>query len=146
MSTMTIVWLVLAVAMAILEAVTVQLVSIWFTIGGIAACVTSLFTDNIIIQVVVFVAVSAIALAITRPIAKRMKQKKSEPTNADRFIGRNAVVLEEIDNEKAQGLVMVDGQKWTARSLDDAVIPKDAAVTVKAIEGVKLMVETSETS
>lgn len=146
MDTMTIVWLVLAIATAILEAITVQLVSIWFTIGGVAACITSLFTDNIIIQAVVFVAVTALALAITRPIAKKMKQKTAEPTNADRFIGKTALVLEEIDNEKAQGLVMVDGQKWTARSTGDEKIPQDASVTVKAIEGVKLMVEKIETT
>ena len=146
MDTMTIIWLVLAIAMAILEAVTVQLVSIWFTIGGVAACVTSLFTDNIIIQVAVFVVVSAIALAVTRPLVKKFKKKGSEPTNADRYIGKIAVVIEAIDNEKAQGLVKVDNQKWTARSVDDEKIPKDAVVTVKAIEGVKLMVEKNESS
>ncbi|MBQ3330207.1 MAG: NfeD family protein [Ruminococcus sp.] len=140
MNTMTIVWLVLAVATALLEAITVQLVSIWFTIGGIAACVTSLFTDNIMIQIAVFVGVSALALTITRPLVKKLKSRGSEPTNADRFIGKTALVLEEIDNEKAQGLVMVDGQKWTARSMNDEKIPKDTSVTVKTIEGVKLIV------
>lgn len=144
MSTMTIVWLALAVAMAILEAVTVQLVSIWFTIGGVAACITSLFTDNIIIQVAVFVCVTAIALAVTRPLVKKMKSRGAEATNADRYIGKTAVVTVTVDNEKAQGMVKVDNQKWTARSYTGEIIPEGAAVTVKAIEGVKLMVEKNE--
>lgn len=141
MDTMTIIWLVLAVAMAVLEAVTVQLVSIWFCIGGLAACITSLFTDNIIIQAAVFIAVSAIALAVTRPLVKKMKQKGAEATNADRYIGRTAVVITAIDNEKAQGMVKVDNQKWTARSVDGAPIPEGTSVTVAAIEGVKLIVK-----
>ena len=76
MSTMTIIWLVIAIVMGVLEACTVQLVSLWFAIGGVAACITSLFTDKLTIQLIVFVVVTAIALAVTRPIVKRMKQKR----------------------------------------------------------------------
>ena len=141
MSTMTIVWLALAIAMALLEAITVQLVSIWFTIGAIAACITSLFTDNIIIQVAVFVVVSAIALAVTRPLVKKLRKRKAEATNADRYIGKTAIVLTEIDNDKAQGMVKVDNEKWTARSVNGEPIEEGTAVTITAIEGVKLMVE-----
>lgn len=140
MSTMTIFWLIFAVVMGILEACTAQLVSIWFAIGGVAACITSLFTDSIIIQVVVFVAVSAIALAVTRPIVKRIKRRDVEPTNADRYIGKRATVLTAIDNDKAQGMVKVDNEKWTARSADGQPIPEGEGVTVTAIEGVKLIV------
>lgn len=144
MSNMTIFWLILAVVMGVLEACTVQLVSVWFAIGGAAACIASLFTDSIVIQVIVFVAVSAIALAATRPLVKKIKQKKTEATNADRFIGKKAVVLTEIDNDKPQGMVKVDNEKWTARSVSGEKIPQGASVTVTAIEGVKLMVEKSE--
>lgn len=140
METMTILWLVLAIVSAVVEAATVQLVSIWFAIGGAAACITSLFTDNIIIQAAVFVVVTAAALAVTRPIAKKIKEKAAQPTNADRYIGRTAIVLTAIDNDKAQGLVRVDNQKWTARSVSGELIPEGATVTVTAIEGVKLMV------
>ena len=141
MQTMTIVWLVLAVVMAVVEAITVQLVSIWFVAGAVAAYITSLITDNIIIQAIVFIVVTAVALIVTRPIVKRMKEKKPEATNADRYIGKTAVVVQPIDNEKAQGLVLVDNQKWTARSADGSPIPEGTKVTVAAIEGVKLIVE-----
>lgn len=145
MDNMTLVWLILAVVMAILEACTVQLVSVWFAIGGLAACITSLFTDSIIIEAVVFVAVSAIALAVTRPLVKKLKKKKAEPTNADRYIGKTAVVISAIDNENAQGMVKVDNEKWTARSDSGELIPKGTIVTVIAIEGVKLIVKTAVT-
>ena len=141
MDTMTIVWLVLAIVMAIVEACTVQLVSVWFAIGGAAACITSLITDNIIIQAAVFVGVSAVALAVTRPLVKKMRRRGSEPTNADRYIGKSAIVITAIDNENAEGMVKVDNQKWTARSETGEKLPEGARVTVTAIEGVKLIVK-----
>lgn len=141
MDKMTIIWLVLAVAMAVLEGITVQLVSIWFCIGAAAACITSLFTDSILIQAIVFIAVSAIAIAVTRPLVKKLRKKGAQPTNADRYIGKTAVVISAINNEKAEGMVKVDNEKWTARSVSGELIEEGTSVTVKAIEGVKLMVE-----
>ena len=141
MDKMTIFWLILAVVMAVVEGMTVQLVSIWFCIGGVAACITSLFTDSIIIQIIVFVAVSALALVVTRPLVKKLKKRGTEPTNADRYVGKSAVVIKAINNEKAQGMVKVDNQTWTARSADDMPIEAGKQVTVIAIEGVKLIVK-----
>lgn len=143
MSTMTIIWLVIAVVMGVTEACTVQLVSVWFAIGSAAACITSLFTDQIYIQVIVFVAVTAIALAVTRPLVKKLKKKRPEATNADRYIGKHAVVVEAIDNDHAKGLVKVDNEKWTARSADGQPIEIGDRVVVTAIEGVKLIVNKS---
>lgn len=141
MSTMTIIWLVIAVVMGVTEACTVQLVSVWFAIGSAAACITSLFTDQIYIQVIVFVVVTAIALAVTRPLVKKLKKKRPEATNADRYIGKSAVVVETIDNDHAKGLVKVDNEKWTARSVDGQLLEPGDRVVVTAIEGVKLIVD-----
>lgn len=140
MDKMTIIWLAVAVVMALLEAGTVQLVSVWFALGAVAACITSIFTDNLIIQIVVFVAVTVVALAVTRPLVKKIRRRGSEPTNADRYIGKTGIVVTEIDNDKAHGMVKVDNEKWTARSADGSIIPEGEAVTVTAIQGVKLIV------
>lgn len=141
MSQVTIIWLVAAVVMAIIEASTVQLVSIWFAIGAVAGCITSLFTESIPIQLIVFAAVSALALIVTRPLVKRIKVKRAEATNADRYIGKTGVVIDTIDNAAAKGLVKVGNTTWSARSLDGKPIEKGASVIVAAIEGVKLMVK-----
>lgn len=140
MDDMIIVWLVIAVFMAVIEASTVQMVSIWFALGALAACIAALFSASSATQIVVFVAVSGLALIITRPLVKRIKVKKSEATNADRYIGQQGVVIDPIDNEKAKGLVKVGTTIWSARSLDGEPIEKDAQITVCAIEGVKLIV------
>ena len=144
MSGMTIFWLIFTVVTAVLEGLTVQLVSVWFAIGGLAACITSLFTDSVPIQAVVFVVVTAIALVVTRPLVKKIRKKKAEPTNADRYIGKTAVVVTAIDNQNAEGMVKVDNQKWTARSESGEHIPEGATVTVTAIEGVKLIVSINK--
>ena len=140
METMTVVWLALAIVMAVAEAATVQLVSIWFVVGAVAACVTSLITDNLIIQIIVFVAVTTAALLITRPLVKKMKEKAPEPTNSDRCIGKEGTVITKIDNSSAVGQVRVGSSVWSARSEDNSVIAEDTRVTVTAIEGVKLIV------
>ena len=141
MDSRTLFWLIFAIAMAVLEGVTVQLVSVWFAVGGLAACVASLFTDSLIIEVIVFVVVSAIALAVTRPLVKKLKQRGAQPTNADRFVGKTGVVITAVDNSIPQGMVKVDNEKWTARSVSGEPIEEGATVIVTAIEGVKLMVE-----
>lgn len=141
MDTMTIIWLGVAVVMAVVEAATTQLVSIWFAIGAVAACITSLVTGMIWVQVIVFVAVSAAALLATRPLAKRLKEKKVEHTNSDRLIGMEGVIITAVDNDTAAGQARVSSSVWTARSADGKPIPEGTKVTVTAIEGVKLIVK-----
>lgn len=141
---MSIFWLVLAVVMGVIEATTVQLVSIWFAVGAVGGCITSLITDNIWIQITVAVVVTLITLVATRPFAKRVINTKKTHTNSDRNIGKTGVVIMDIDNIESTGQVKVDSSVWSAKSVDDSVIKKDSKVIVKKIEGAKLVVELSE--
>ncbi|MDO4154201.1 MAG: NfeD family protein [Clostridia bacterium] len=137
---LTVIWIVLLVLFLILEAATVQLVSAWFALGALCALLANLCGVGVVWQVVLFLVVSAICLIATRPLVKKMTATKIQKTNADRCIGAEAVVLEEINNLKSTGLVKAMGNTWTARSEDGSVIPKDAVVIVRKMEGVKLIV------
>lgn len=137
---LTVIWIVLLVLFLILEAATVQLVSAWFALGALCALLANLGGVGVIWQIVLFLVVSAICLIATRPLVKKMTATKIQKTNADRCIGAEAVVLEEINNLKSTGLVKAMGNTWTARSEDGSVIPKDAVVIVRKMEGVKLIV------
>ena len=128
---MYIVWICAAVLFGIFESLTAQLVSIWFVIGAVAALVSSLAGAEFYVQIIVFIAVSVLMLLITRPLVKKKLIVKSEPTNADRCIGKTATVTEE----------KVDGQIWTARSINSSIIKKGTNVTVEKIDGVKLIVK-----
>ena len=129
----SVIWLVLLVAFAVAEALTVGLVSVWFAAGALAALLSTFFTANIWWQITIF-------LAVIRPLARKYVLPQVVPTNADRVIGRDAVVTEAIDNLTGSGAVVVSGVAWTARSEDGHPIPEGTAVVVKRIEGVKLFV------
>lgn len=134
------VWLVLLILFAIVEGVTVGLVSVWFAAGALVALLSTFFTANVWLQIVLFLVTSVLAMAVLRPLARRYVLPTVIPTNADRVIGREAVVTEDVDNLTEKGAVVVFGVAWTARSADGAPIPKGTTVTVERMEGVKLFV------
>ena len=136
-------WVVALVVFLIVEAVTAGLVSIWFVFGSLVALICAALGAAIWLQIFWFVIVSVATFVLTRPLVKRYVDSRSVATNADRNIGRTAVVTERIDNLAATGAVQLAGVVWTARSTDDAVaIEPGTHVTVRAIEGVKLIVES----
>ena len=92
----------------------------------------------------IIVAVSAAALAVTRPLVRRYTAGKAVPTNLDRVLGDSGKVTETIDNENSTGAVYVDGKTWTARSDDGSVIPAGTVVEILRMEGVKLFVKKME--
>ena len=105
-------WLALIVVLAIIEMSTVSLVSIWFVLSGLLAMIASLFTDNITLQVAIFVIFGLLFMLLTKKIVKKAVPKKVK-TNLDRIIGMEGVVTEKI-TAKTPGEVKVDGKKWTA--------------------------------
>lgn len=134
-------WVSAIVVFVIVEAVTAGLASIWFAIGAVAGLITDLMGGPVWLQVVWFVVISVVTLLLTRPLAQKYVNGSTQPTNADRLIGRVGIVTEDIDNVAAAGAVKIDGQVWTARSLQDGVIPAGARVIAREISGVKLIVE-----
>lgn len=135
---MVIGWFIAFVVLLIIELVTVNLVTIWFAIGAVAAIITTIFTDSILIQCIAFVVVSVISLLITKPLMKKFKKFEVEPTNSDRVIGKVGDVTKKIDKNK-YGEVKVYGNTWTASSKQ--VINVGERVKVLSIDGVKLIVE-----
>lgn len=140
MSYMPFLWFAVIILAGALEAVTTQLVSIWFVVGGIAALIANLLGAPLPVQFLIFAAASAVALIVTRPFVKRVLNIKRVGTNADRYIGKIGIVTVEIDNENGHGQVNVLGSIWTARSADSTVIPVGERVNVELIDGVKLLV------
>ena len=139
---MTVVWLVAMIVLLVIEGVVPGLISIWFALGALAALVSALLHAPLWLQIVWFLAVSIAALALTRPLAKKYINAKTQPTNADMLIGKECVVRESIDNVLGAGAVSVDGKVWTARTEDPNI--KGAVgqtMTVVRIEGVKLIVK-----
>ena len=140
---MTFLWIGAIIVFGVVEALTAGLVSIWFVPGAVAGLIAAMAGLGILSQLVLFLAVSAAALAATRPLVKKLSAGRAVPTNADRVLGRTARVTETIDNDSAAGAVYVDGKTWTARSADGTVLPAGSRVEVRRMEGVKLIVEAA---
>ena len=131
-------WLIIIIILIILEAVTVDLVTIWYIASALVSLVLSLFIDSFFIQFLVFVLLGTLLLITTRKQLVRIIGKKDEKTNLDRVVGMRGIVTEDISKNK-MGAVKVDGKEWTAVS--NKRINKDSVVNVLSIDGVKLKVE-----
>lgn len=141
---MEVLWLVLLIVFAVLEASTVSLVSLWFMGGALTALIAALCGAEIWLQIILFFVVSIALLLCLRPLSKKLLKKRKVATNADSNIGKTAVVTETIDNLRGTGAVKISGVEWSARSVDDSVLEKDAVVRILRIEGVKVCVERAE--
>ena len=135
------VWLISFLILLFIEVITINLVTIWFALGSLAALITTILTDNVNIQVIVFIVVSAVSLIITKPLVAKLRKRKITPTNLDRVIGKEGVVIKDI-SKNSYGEVKVGGSVWTATSTKN--IKKDSQVKVLKIDGVKLVVEKIE--
>ena len=138
---MTAVWGIAIVAFLVVEGMTTGLVSIWFAVGALAALLSSLFGAPVWLQLVWFIVISIAALFVTRPLARKYLNSKTQATNADMYVGKECLVLETIDNVAGTGAVKVAGKVWTARSADGGIIPEGARTEAIRIEGVKLIVK-----
>lgn len=139
---MTVTWLVLLVVLVVIELITMGLTTIWFAGGALVATVASAFGAPIWLQVLLFLIVSGVLLYFTRPIAVKYFNKDRVRTNAESLVGRQAIVISEIDNLQGIGQVSVGGMEWSARTTkDEESLPVGAVATVVAINGVKLIVE-----
>lgn len=139
-----IIWLVILAVCLIAEIATLGLVTIWFAGGALVAFFVALVTDSLLIQMIVFFAVSLLLLFFTRPIAARFYNNKRTKTNVESLVGEYCKVTEEIDNFNGTGTVFLNGLEWTARSKSEEVIPLDTRVKVCAVDGVKVIVEKAE--
>jgi len=137
-------WLAAIIVFLVVEALVPGLVSLWFAFGALGAFVSALLHAPMWLQIVWFLVLSILSLCLTRPLAKKYVNGKTQPTNADMVIGRECIVNEEINNLLATGAVTVSGKVWTARSEDDdIIIPAGETVVAVRIEGVKLIVRIS---
>ena len=140
----TILWLGLVVLFLAVEAATVTMVSLWFAGGALAALAVSVLGGGYLVQAAVFLVVSAVLLALLRPIARRLFTPKLTKTNVDSVIGTQGYVTADIDNIAATGTVKLGAMEWTARSVSGEKISTGTLVKVEKIEGVKAFVTPVE--
>ena len=135
------IWFALIFVFLIIEAITLNLVTIWFAFGSICAYITSYFTENIIIQLIVFVITSSVSLLLTKPLVEKYFKKNKVSTNFDRIIGQIGIVTKTIKKHEG-GRVKIDGKDWMA--ISDKEIKNGSEVEILKIEGAKIIVRKKE--
>lgn len=134
-------WLILLIVFIGIELATLGLTTIWFAGGTLVAILAAVLNLPLAVQVVLFLVVSLVLLFFTRPVAVKYFNKDRVKTNVESLVGRQAIVVSEIDNLQGIGQVTVGGMEWSARSADDHVkLSAGAVANVVAINGVKLIV------
>ena len=135
------VWLIALVTFIVIEIATMGLTTIWFAGGALIALILALLNVSFYVQSGVFLVISIVLLVSTRPLAMKFFNQKRVKTNIDSIIGKQAIVVAEIDNLKEEGQVILNGMEWSARSYEDGkIIPAGAVVEVKEVRGVKVIV------
>ncbi len=138
----TIFWLVALVLFILIEIATMGLTTIWFAGGALLAVIASALGLPLVVQIVLFFAVSFVLLYFTRPMAVKYFNKDRVKTNAESLVGRQAIVISEIDNLQGIGQVTVGGMEWSARTAEAGIrLDVGSVVNIIAINGVKLIVE-----
>ena len=135
-------WLCIVIFLSFVEAVTINLTTIWFVVSAIVSLFVSLYCNNFTVQFTLFAVIGLLLLTFTKPLMKKyIKNGKKVSTNLDRVIGMKGVVTSDID-ENTIGEVKIDGKRWSA--ISNMKISKGEIVIAKKIEGVKLVVEKKE--
>lgn len=141
----TMYWLLIFIVLLVIEIGTMGLTTIWFAGGALAAFIMGIIGFGTGVQIAVFSIVSIVLLVSTRPIAMKYFNKERKKTNAESLIGKQALVLEEVDTLHNKGVVEVNGQEWSAKTEEPSgVIAKNTVVTIEGIQGVKLIIKEKE--
>ena len=139
---MTMFWLIVLVVLVVIELLTMGLTTIWFAGGALIATIAAVLGAPMVVQVILFLVVSGVLIIFTRPLAVKYFNKDRVRTNAESLVGRQAIVISEIDNLQGIGQVNVGGMEWSARTRIDGVrLLFGTVITVQGINGVKLIVE-----
>ena len=133
-------WGVIFVISLIAEIASMQLISIWFTVGSVGAFIAAMKGVGFPGQLGIFVAISLVLLLVTRPLLAKLRVNTEPRTNADKNIGETAVIIEEVDPALGTGRARIGGVDWIAVSESGGNIPAETVVMVTRVDGAKLVV------
>ncbi len=134
-----IMWLAVGVLFLIVELLTTALVSIWFVPSAIITCLLSFVVDSLLIQVAIFVVLSAVFMVVCRKIYnKHIKKPVDDVDQNENLLGKTATVTE--NTNAITGRILVGDVYWKAVSENGDIIPKGETVKIKSVNGTTLVI------
>jgi membrane protein implicated in regulation of membrane protease activity len=133
------IWVALVIFFALIEVLTLGLTTVWFAIAALIMVFLSFLKISPSVQVLIFLAISAVLLIFTRPVAVKKFKIGREKTNVDSLIGKRVLVTKTI-SEFEKGEVKISGLIWAARSDSNTEIAAGTKCEVLRVEGVQIIV------
>ncbi len=136
------IWIAAAVILAIGELLTVGFFLLPFAVGAAAAAILAFMGVSVPIQLVTFVVISVIFLAVLQRFAKSEQEGDVVASvGGTRYIGRTAIVLEPVRRLDTTGMVKMGTEEWLATVDSEIEIPKGAEVRITEVRGTRFVVE-----
>ena len=136
-----IVWLILAAIFIVGEIFTAGFFILWFGLGAAAAALLAFLDVSAGWQLAAFIVVSLTLFLASRKFALKVTKEQPPGIGADRFLEKECIVLEEIDNIRNSGRVRLKAEEWRAQSEDGNIIPAQSKVQVVRVDGTHLIVK-----
>ena len=138
------VWFVVAAVFAIAEIFTAGFFILWFGVGAAVAGVLAAIGLSSAWQWIAFIIVSSLLVMLSRRFAERFSRPQPDGIGANRLIGKQAVVLEAIDNLRNAGRIRLDKEEWRAESATGEVLSPGTRAVVTGTSGTRLVVTRSK--
>lgn len=136
------IWIAMAAILLIAEIFTAGFFLIWFSIGAAGAGILAMLGVGTTAQLIVFILLSGILFVFGRRFAERVTAKQPPGIGADRFIGQNGYVIEEIDNIAGKGRVKAGPDEWRAMSENGEKIGVNTIIEIIKVDGTKAIVKS----
>lgn len=134
-------WMLAGAGFVVAEVFTPGFFLFWFGVGSGSAAILAWAGVPAVWQWLGFIVVSGALVIVSKKFAEKFTKQQPAGVGADRMIEKEGIVIEEINNFKGTGLIMVDKEEWQARSETDEIIPSGQKVKVVKMEGVHLIVK-----
>jgi membrane protein implicated in regulation of membrane protease activity len=138
-------WLGIAVVLAVVEIMSLDLVLLMFAVGALAAAAAAGLGAPVWVTIPLFALVSlALVFLVRPPIVAKLHAGPTLQTGHANLVGAIAVVVEPVDWRS--GRVQLRGELWSARTVGDVVVDTGAEVLVTQIDGATAVVAPSTRS
>ncbi|MEG2310801.1 MAG: NfeD family protein [Clostridia bacterium] len=135
------IWLILCGVFLLIEIFTTTFLMFWPGIGAFLGFLANVLGFSVPIQIGVFVVSTTIMIIFMKPLVKKIFKTHDTPMNYDTITGKKAIVTKEIDNLNSKGQVKINGELWSAISIDNDNIHEGSTVLIEKVEGVRLIVK-----
>lgn len=128
------VWVVIIIALLVFELVKMELYGACLAVGAIVGLVICAFNLPLYVQIPVAIVVGVALVFTVRPVGMKYVNKIKKENMSLNLIGKDGIVICQIDNAAGVGVISVAGKQWSARShRPNAIIKEGEVVKIVAV-------------